>query len=58
MLNNFCFHVRDEMTEADPQLGQADSWCQDQVKVSGEDDPVPTLYHAGPSYYSQVDSRR
>ena len=46
------------MTESDPQLGKVDSWRQDLVKVSGEDDPVPTLYHAGPSYYSQVDSRQ
>jgi len=35
-------------------LGKADSWKGHIISLSTEDDPVPTLYHAEPSYFSQV----
>ena len=42
------------MAEGDPWLGKADTWKGHIITLSTEEDMVPTLYHAEPSYFSQV----
>jgi len=42
------------MAAKDPCIGKRDSWRGDLVELHTAQSPLPTLYHAEPSYYSQV----